>query len=1198
MGEALLCAQCQKTVPADAPQGLCPACMLQLGLGGDSVELADKQTIAPRQVVTGPESSYPARAEMMEDGETLPPRLPLFSGEETVPPQDGGLASEPASPALSATSVNIPGYEILGELGRGGMGVVYKARQLGLKRLCALKMILAGGHAGDADLARFGTEAESIARLQHPHIVTIYEIGQHEGKPFFSMEFCSGGSLECKLNSTPIDSREAAQLVETLAEAMQTAHTAHVIHRDLKPANVLLTADGMAKITDFGLAKKLDDVGKTQTGAIMGTPSYMAPEQAEGKKVGPLADVYALGAILYDCLTGRPPFRAANSLDTILQVIGQDPVPPMQLNAKVPKDLDTVTLKCLNKDPYKRYATAADLADDLRRFVAGEPILARPVGRAERVVKWVRRRPVVSALLAAVVLVTLVGVGGMTWAYGLALRERDNARERADENRKALAVSQGLLAQAAWDGGHVTLAHEQLGQVPFDLRFWDWHYRKRFFTGGLFTLLHKGHTADVLGVAFSPDGQRLASAGHPTVKVWDARNGQELLTLQGDALTLPPGGRTQTRPAGQAPLSFKGHTSLVHSVAYSPDGLRLASASSDSTVKVWDARTGKGLLTLEGHTSGVESVAFSPDGRRLASASVGIILPAKPGEVKVWDARSGKELLNLNGHTSVAFSPDGQRLASGGRDRTVKVWNVQTGQELVSFKGGTNVAFSPDGLCLASGGGDGTLKVWNVQTGKELLSIKGHARTMNAVAFSPDGQHLVSVGTNLPVKLGDARTGQETVKVWNARTGQELFTLKGHTREVMGVAFSPDGQRLASGSMDGTVKMWDARVGQGELPLSGISGLLSSMAFSADCERLVTAEGLVVKVWDVRSGQVLLTLKGHSNQVISVAFSPDGKRLASGSTGGRPEGKSLPGEVKVWDAQTGQELVTLKERTSPVTCLAFSHDGERLAVASASSPPTGTPHSGEVILLDALSGQELLTLKGHTNVVVSVAFSPDGKRLVAASMDGTVKVWDVRAGQELLSFKGHISQVTSVAFSSDGQRLASAGADRAAKIWDARTGQELLNLKGHTGPVTRVAFSPDGQRLASADQQDQTVKVWDARTGQELLTLKGLSALPFGLSFSPDGHRLASASSLGTVKVWDARPIVDPPDAEELTNRERTTRLNSAWQAGQAARHEQAGQWFAAVFHLKQLLKPEPDNPELQARLKKAEGRLKADKKQ
>jgi formylglycine-generating enzyme required for sulfatase activity len=367
-------------------------------------------------------------------------RFPLLSRQRldrNIRRQEQAAGAAPARTASTPApgGLAIPGYEVLGVLGEGGMGVAYKARQVALNRVVALKMILHAEHAA-ADLReRFRIEAQALARLQHPNIVQIHEVGECAGLPYFSLEFCAGGSLADQLDGTPWEPAKAAALVETLARAVDAAHRASIIHRDLKPANVLLLADGTVKVTDFGLAKKLDEKGKTQTGAVMGTPSYMAPEQAggKGKEVGPAADVYALGAILYELLVGRPPFKAATPLDTMLQVLSEEPVAVRRLQPKVPRDLETICHKCLHKDPRRRYASAEELANDLRRFQAGEPIRARPVGRVERAVKWAKRRPALAVLLG-VTLLTLVTLVVLSANLAIA---RNAAQQEADKAKKA-----------------------------------------------------------------------------------------------------------------------------------------------------------------------------------------------------------------------------------------------------------------------------------------------------------------------------------------------------------------------------------------------------------------------------------------------------------------------------------------------------------------------------------------------------------------------------------------------------------------------------------------------------------------------------------------------------------------------------------------------------------------------------------------
>jgi hypothetical protein len=522
-----------------------------------AVQLAGRYTVCP---VCGRQAATLTYHDNGEPGSTA----------ALVPDPSGTMAGVAARAAVA-------GHEILDELGRGGMGVVYRARHLRLNRLVALKMILAGGSADAADLARFEREAESAARLQHPNIVQIYEVGEADGQPFLSLEYVPGGSLARRLDGTPLPARQAAELVQTLARAMAHAHAVGVLHRDLKPANVLLTADGQPKITDFGLAKKLDDpAGPTRSGAILGTPSYMAPEQAagHGKTIGPAADVYALGAILYEALTGRPPFRAATALETVLQVLSAEPVPPRRLQPGLPRDLETICLKCLEKGPARRYAGAGELADDLGRFLEHCPVRARPVGPWQRAAKWVARRPVVSALAAAVVLVACLGAGLVTWQWRDAVaarravegEQRHTARELRRAETAAYAMQLGL-AQSELQAHHFPRARAVLDDCRWDLRDFEFRY--------LWTLYQRKRAAPC--------------------RVLDA------------------------------------HAGAVTGLCWSPDGRQIAGGSADNKVHVWDAATGRALYSLEGYDghafgpatspslNGLGGLAFSPDGKLLAS---------------------------------------------------------------------------------------------------------------------------------------------------------------------------------------------------------------------------------------------------------------------------------------------------------------------------------------------------------------------------------------------------------------------------------------------------------------------------------------------------------------------------------------------------------------------------------------------------
>ncbi len=1079
---------------------------------------------------TIPPSSSPGQPQPT-DAETVPPSNPgSVADDATIQPQSKP-GSEPAPTIDSAgpagtTAGGHPNvkyfgeYELLDEIARGGMGVVYKAKQLKLNRLVALKMILAGQLAGEDDVKRFHTEAEAAANLDHPGIVPIYEVGEHDGQHYFSMAFVEGPSLSAAIANGPLPPKEAAQITKAVTKAMAYAHDRGVIHRDLKPANILLakvdgsrstavflTAEGIEtgwyepKVTDFGLAKKTEgDSQLTGTGQILGTPSFMPPEQASGKteEIGPLADVYSLGAILYCLLTGRPPFQSANVMDTLIQVLEKDPVPVRQLSPDVPKDLETICQKCLEKTAEKRYASAKDLGQELNRFLEGRPIVARPVGAIEWVWRWCKRNRFVASLLIVIAVVLLTGIVATTSFAILAdSRATTNARLTEEANRQAedarthrmlaennearanreaanarqqrdlaqqneiraeslLYASQIRLAQIHWEQNEPDLANHYLNQCKWDLRGWEHDYLYTLFHTGFISL--NGHTHQVSCVALSPDGQQIVSGSRDkTLKVWNVNTHEEILTL-------------------------KGHEDGVVSVAFSPDGKHIASGS--SCIKVWDAKTGELKCTSRKKIGHISGFAYSPDGKLIAACNG-----------RIYDAKTGAETRYIKGFgaSNVAFTPDGQRIV-GGDFHNIEVWDVQTGEVRLTFKGiegsGGGLAFSPDGQRIVSGGR--YIKVWDSHTGREILRINGHNDTVTSVAFSPDGQRIVSGSMD------------KTIKIWDAKTGRELQILKGHNGYVSSVAFL-DGQRIVSGAYDNTVKIWDLTTSNQNKLTGWHTRLVSCVAFSPDGLRLVSGSERITVV-DAISGKLELQFF-HGKRVYSVAFSPDGKQIVSGS-----DDKTL----KVWDAKTGKERLVLDGHTGEVYSVAFSPDGKQ--IVSGSGDKT-------LKVWDAKTGEEKLTLEGHTGEVYSIAFSPDGKQIISGSGDKTLKVWDAKTGEERLVLNGHTSEVYSVAFSPDGKQIASGSGDKTLKVWDFQTGEEILTLKGHTESVRSVTFSPDGERIVSSSMlSDRTIRIWNPKTGQETLSLVGGLKNSFNeVVFSPNGEKIVGCDGYN-LKVWAAKP--------------------------------------------------------------------------
>lgn len=1016
----------------------------------------------------------------------------------------------------AVAKISVPGYDILDELGRGGMGVVYKARQANLKRLVALKMILTGGH-DEISVARFRKESEAIARLGHPNIVHVYEVGEHAGLPYFSMEYVEGGNLARQLGGNPQAAGNAAALVETLARAMHHAHAQGIVHRDLKPSNILLASDGTPKITDFGVAKKLDEDSATGTGSVIGTPSYMAPEQAESRKdVGPPADVYALGAILYEMLTGRPPFKADTPFNTVLQVMAESPVPPSHLRPKLPRDLEIICLKCLEKTPRKRYASAYDLAEELRRFQKGEPIQARSISRVERCWRWCRRHPAVAGLASLAVLLLLFGTGFSTFfaiQAGASAKAERKAREDA-EVKEAKAVAALQLAE-----------HREM-----EAR-WHLHVARLF----------------------------------PMNEAWDRRDFGRLEQLLRDAAPSAEGPdyrgweysyfRDQLR---QTSVRLEGSSALNGLAAWSLKSGKLAVPTANGTVDIWDASASKLERTLKLDKGAIQGLAWRPDGGELACRGV--------NGVTIWDANSGKLLREMEadskGNGTLAWTLDGDRLAASGRDGRIKVWNVRDGmtQEFDTQPdylrplgwGVWGLAWHPDGVRLAVGGRFGWSGVWDTREGKWLhvrhRSPEGIA--VEAVAWSPDGKKL-AVGHSPKMFVLDEQ-------------GRVLASMAADAHRVNSLEWSPDGQYVLSGGTDQVVKCWDGTSGTLVRSLRIHGGPVQTVAWSPDGKRLLSVgaepTGITARIVHMARKNLKATqTKVSGVRLNDISWSPDGRTLAcaakgpfaflcdaqtgavrhkleklptaqeSGSVTWSPDGTRavLLGYYTtafVWEAATGKILRTLalpSVKGGGYTQTAWSPNGRWLAIANQF---TG------LALWDTSTWQKAAAL-GSGISSRCLAWSPDSSRLATWSL-GVLAVWDVATRQQL--YRQETPEVrSSIAWSPDGRLIAVATVNGSVVFLCATDGKVVFTAGGHKGLVTRVCWSPDGRRIATSSV-DGTVKIWAAATGDNLITLTDDGVSIYGLAWSPDGCRLACGYGDGTLRFWGSPEIGAPPNGVDL----------------------------------------------------------------
>jgi WD40 repeat protein len=1092
----------------------------------------------------------------------------FFGAKQAFENEAGPLL--PSVPLDRSVFPRFGSYELHGEVARGGMGVVYRAWQTSLNRVVALKMILGGPQASPNEVRRFHDEAQAAAALDHPHIVPIYEVGCHDGLPYYSMKLVEGGCLAEHIAEFVDDPQASARLLATVARAVHYAHQRGILHRDLKPANILLSRSagglpvGTAErspqasrlcyephVTDFGLAKRLAiPVGNetapylTPSHAIVGTPAYMAPEQAAGQteRLTIATDVYSLGAILYELLTGRPPFRASTLLKTLQRVVERDPRLPHLVRPGVDRNLETVCLKCLKKTPETRYGSALELAEDLERWLAGEPVLARPAGTWERGLKWARRRPAVAGLLSAVLLVAATGLGMVLWQWQRAEGEHRKAVERANAEAESrhnveealnaaernLYYHQIALADRYFLEANITRAEQYLDACPERLRHWEWHYLKRLCHQETLKLAGGWHAV------FSPDGRSVATAEGLRVRMHDAMTGKVLCTWQLEnrsevrSLAFRPDGRTlavagnrcQARTGvaalvadvdyqgfvtlydladGKEPCSWRiplgGKMPYDYRLTYSPDGNRLAVATcwagSSGVSGVWIYDDAGKVLRHFPHAG--FHATFSPDGKRLAFTA-----QAQPGlhagvlydnVLRVWDLEADRAAYTIHEDLPPCtgphyFSRDGKLLFSRHAE-DVFVRDATTGREhrRLSGIGGNDMALSPDGRLLALCWGS-TIQVRDAATGVLRTSFPGHKFSAIRVVFSPDGTRLASVGI------------MDAVRIWEVEHMAEGFRLPGTPRETLVQALSPDGSTLATKRAGflglQTIEVADAHTGKVRLRLpselpgwSGsqqdqIDSQYSPLLFSPDGGRIASiSNSRTLRLWDVTTGRRVAECQGHSELVVDLAFSPDARQIASAS-----RDKS----VRLWDTASGLELAHYDSHAMSLGGVAFSPDGRRIAWTGQSDQLVQTGDqwlAPGMVRIQDLTSEGVRELREETGRFQGLAFSRDGGRL-AAAWGGT------------------------------------------ARIWNVRTCEPLLTLAGDPFPVMQVAFSPDGKRLVT--QGMQGLKLWDACTGQEVLTLRGRinSGLGAGrLTFSADGHRLY-VSGQGGLQCWDATPAAGP----------------------------------------------------------------------
>jgi WD40 repeat protein len=1040
-------------------------------------------------------------------------------------------------------------YELLEEVARGGMGIVYRARQTQVNRVVAVKVLASGAFAAPDFVKRFRTEAEAVASLDHPNIVPIYELGECEGQPFFSMRFVEGGSLAQRISSleSPISNGEAAVLLTKLAHALHFAHQRGILHRDIKPGNVLLDAQGEPLLTDFGLAKLVEkDSTLTHTLALLGTPSYMSPEQALGKarRLTTAVDVYGLGAVFYELLAGQPPFAGGTTMETVRQVLDKEPRRPSALRPDTDRELETICLKCLEKDPVHRYSSAEALAEDLERWQRHEPVAARPPSAVYVLKKMVRRHKVRTALLAAVVLLLASVIVISSWQAGVqrrlrhqaelneraALDARRDANANAEQRRQQLVRLHVAAGNKLIDDGDAFMGLLQFVEAlrldAGDAAREDLH-RRRFGVILRTTPSLAQFWADARGVytaRFSPDGKRVvcgdaqgavqvfeAASGEPLlppiqttppiVCAWFTRDGKFLATVDSEgklrhwhAETGEPAG-----PLLPTEVTSSRGRSCLDGADYSPDG-RWVMAALPAGVQTYEVASGESVGPVLALTSVVNRVRFSPDGRTamLCGDQPALQLLEVPSGHMAWAPAGLTHAIRF-----LDFSPDGTRLATAS-EGALDIWDVTRRERafptINAGPGNRELQFSPDGTRIAVAS-PGFVRMVDARTGQLYPQTMSHGSFINQMEFSPDGRRLATASYD------------QTARVWDAASGKPAFPALRHAAPVDEAQFSADGRRLLTTSSDGSIRLWDLPSGNGErLRISHRIKSRTQVRFSPNGQRiLVFGERGVVRVSEARTGG-LLAAWNLPALVPTASFNADGTQVAVPDTNG---------VVRLWNVATHQEMFSVPH-TGAVSHVEFSPDGKRFLTAGENAVRVWT----------ASDGSPAAPALSHASAVRAAAFSADGRRIVTGSSDGTVQVWDATAGTAVSRLVTGRSNLLAASVTADGRRalILWRGQPPGTQLWDLTAGHPVgpeVLLFG-SGPYP-AAFSPDGRRYLLLYDVN-SVAIMDAETGQRCAPLLRHEVLPVGFSFSPDGRMVLTWEDVAA-RIWDAdsgEPVTPP----------------------------------------------------------------------